>query len=184
MKLSWPNLLTLSRVAFLPLLFYLLFYGYHHLFLAAYVLIGLTDCLDGVVARKLNQVTHTGKILDSVADLFFYIASAYFLYYLFPDVILANQNYLIVMFSLLGLSFIVSFILFKKVVLMHTAILRFNAVMVYLAVIASFFLDTTIFVRIITICYSLGFCEEILIFFVFGNVDPDTQSVFKPISRS
>jgi phosphatidylglycerophosphate synthase len=176
--LSLPNMLSLSRVIFLPLLFYLLYSGSHYLFLAAYILIGSTDCLDGLLARKLNQVTETGKILDSGADFFFYVASAYFLYYLFPDVILANQNYLIAFFSLLGLSFIISLYLFKKVILMHTRLLRVSAVMVYLVVIASFWLDTVYFVRVIIISYFLGFCEEILIFLFFGNVDPDTKSIF------
>lgn len=183
MWLSLPNMLSLSRVVLLPLLFYLLYYGSTYMFIAAYILIGLTDCLDGLLARKLNQVTETGKILDSAADFFFYIASAYFLYYLFPGVILANQNYLISLFSLLGLSFIISLYLFKKVVIMHTRILRLSAVMVYLVVITSFWLDTVYFVRIIIITYFLGFCEEILIFLFFGNVDPDTKSIFRLIGE-
>ncbi len=129
------------------------------------------------MARKLGQVSHFGKELDSLADLFFYISSAYFLYYLFPEVIAANQVYLIVFFSLLGFSFLVSGLLFRKPVMMHTIILRLNAVLVCLVVVLSFWLDTIYFARAVIILYILGFVEE-LIFIFFGNVDPDTKSIF------
>jgi phosphatidylglycerophosphate synthase len=175
--LNVPNSLSASRIVFLPVLFLLMFAGHHYLFLITYVLLGSTDFFDGLLARKLGQVSPFGKELDSLADLFFYISSAYFLYYLFPEVIVANQTYLIVFFSLLGLSFLVSGFLFRKPVMMHTSILRLNAVLVCLVVILSFWLDTTYFVRGVLILYIIGFIEELLIFAFFGNVDPDTKSL-------
>jgi len=62
--------------------------------------------------------------------------------------------------------------------MMHTFILRWNAVLVYFAIIASFWFDTTWFVRIILYIYVLGFIEEILMFAIYGNVNPDTASIF------
>ncbi len=177
-RLSLPNLLSLSRIILLPLLLFLLHTDSGYTFLVAYILIGSTDCFDGMLARKLNLVTSFGKILDSVADVLFYISTVYFLYYLFPDIILNNKYYVVFIFSLLGLSLLISCWLFRKPVLLHTRVLRFNAVMVYLLVIASFWLDTTLFVRAIIFSYSLGITEQILIFIFFGNVDPDTKSIF------
>ncbi|MFU8794811.1 MAG: hypothetical protein ACNA7Z_05520, partial [Dethiobacteria bacterium] len=69
-------------------------------------------------------------------------------------------------------------ILFKRPVMMHTFILRWNAVMVYFVLVSSFFFDVTIFVRIVALIYIAGFMEEILIFIFFGNVNPDTKSIF------
>lgn len=177
-RFTIPNLLSASRIFFLPGLFWLLFTGHNSLFLAAYVVIGSTDAFDGILARKRGQVSHFGKELDSLADLFFYIASAYFLYYLFPQVITANRSYLIVFFSILGFSFILSGILFRKPVMMHSFILRLNAVLVFLVFIISFWIDTTYLVRGVILLYILGFIEEILIFLYFGNVDPDSKSIF------
>jgi phosphatidylglycerophosphate synthase len=177
-KLTIPNILSLSRIVLLPLLFFILYSGHHYLFLAGYILIGSTDFFDGIFARRLNQVSHFGKELDSLADLFFYISSAFFLNYLFPEVIAANKLYLIIFFSLLGFSFILSGILFRRPVMMHTIILRFNAVMVYFTLICSFVFDTTLLVRLVILIYIIGFIEEILIFIFFGNVNPDTRSIF------
>jgi phosphatidylglycerophosphate synthase len=176
-RLTLPNLLSASRIILLPGLYLLLHSGHENLFLAAYILVGSTDYFDGILARKLNQVSHFGKELDSLADLFFYISSAYFLYYLRPDIIAANMVYLIIFFSILGFSFILSGILFRRPVMMHTAILRWNAVMVFLTLVLSFWIDTTWVVRVVALIYILGFIEEIMIFIIFGNVDPDTKSI-------
>ncbi len=177
LKLTIPNLLSASRIIMLPVLFLLLHYGYNQLFLITYILVGSTDFFDGKIARRYNLVSHFGKELDSLADLFFYIASAYFLSRLQPEAIAANSIYLIVFFSLLGFSFILSGILFRRPVMMHTIILRWNAVAVFFAVVSSLFIDTTIIVRLIAIVYIIGFIEEVLIFIFFGNVDPDTPSI-------
>ncbi len=176
-KPTAPNLLSASRIILLPGLFLLLHYAQHQLFLVAYILIGSTDYFDGLLARKLNQVTHYGKELDSLADLFFYISSAYFLNYLRPEVIAANRLYLVIFFSLLGFSFLLSGYLFKRPVMMHTIILRWNAVLVFLAIVGSFFFDVTLLTRAALIIYVVGFTEEIMIFLFFGNVNPDTKSI-------
>lgn len=42
-------------------------------FFVIYTLCGLSDALDGWVARRRNTITQFGSRLDSVADLFFYI---------------------------------------------------------------------------------------------------------------
>ncbi len=63
-----PNLLTLFRLFFLPLPVICIAYGKDN---AALALLGIaiaTDVLDGYFARKLNQVSELGKILDPLAD--------------------------------------------------------------------------------------------------------------------
>jgi CDP-diacylglycerol---glycerol-3-phosphate 3-phosphatidyltransferase len=66
-----PNLLTYARVGMIPLVLYLLDRGTRRDAIYAalvYALAGITDVLDGFLARKLNIVSVIGKFLDPLAD--------------------------------------------------------------------------------------------------------------------
>lgn len=67
--LTVPNLITLVRLACLPLFLYLLF-GRENDLGAAWLLaaLGATDWCDGYIARHFNQVSELGKVFDPVAD--------------------------------------------------------------------------------------------------------------------
>jgi len=66
---TWPNAITLLRLALLPVFFWLLF-ATNHRAVAAWLLasLGATDWIDGFVARRWHQVSNVGKILDPTAD--------------------------------------------------------------------------------------------------------------------
>ncbi len=172
------NAISLSRLIFLPLLFLALFSEQRWLFFSLFLILGSTDYFDGLVATRLNQRTELGKTLDSLADLFFYLASAYFLYYLFPDVVQFNMIYLWIVIGLLIISFIVSAVKFGKPILMHTGLLRLCAVLVFFLILLSFFVDTRYLMAFVLTVYLVGFLEEIAIFIIFGNVDRDTVSIY------
>lgn len=67
--LTIPNAITLVRLLLLPVFVYLLF-GQEDRFAAGWLLLGIgsTDWIDGYLARRLNQVSNVGKIIDPVAD--------------------------------------------------------------------------------------------------------------------
>lgn len=67
--LTVPNLITLVRLACIPVFLWLLF-GAHRQTAAAILLavLGATDWVDGHVARRFHQVSTLGKVLDPVAD--------------------------------------------------------------------------------------------------------------------
>jgi cardiolipin synthase len=66
--ITLPNLLTVFRMALIPVFVSLLFYQKFLLALAAFVLAGITDGLDGLFARRFHQQSPLGRILDPVAD--------------------------------------------------------------------------------------------------------------------
>lgn len=63
-----PNLLTLSRFVMIPLFLALYFYDHPVIALFVVLLAGLTDLLDGYIARRSGQITQTGIMLDPLAD--------------------------------------------------------------------------------------------------------------------
>lgn len=70
--LSLPNILTLSRIAMIPLLAALLWWpGWQAGYLYAFVLycvMGFTDYFDGYLARSTGAVSKLGQFLDPIAD--------------------------------------------------------------------------------------------------------------------
>lgn len=63
-----PNLITLARIALVPVLILVLKDRDYGLALAVFLAAGLSDALDGYVAKRFNLTTHLGAVLDPVAD--------------------------------------------------------------------------------------------------------------------
>jgi cardiolipin synthase len=63
-----PNLLTLLRICLAPFLVAAILEGHFALSFGLFVAAGLTDALDGTLARMLKQRTMLGQYLDPVAD--------------------------------------------------------------------------------------------------------------------
>lgn len=66
--LTIPNLLTFMRMALIPVFASLLFYGYSTTALIVFFIAGVSDGVDGFVARKFKQESELGTILDPIAD--------------------------------------------------------------------------------------------------------------------
>ena len=66
--LTVPNQLTFLRLGFLPFFIVLILYQRYAWALAILVAAGLTDGMDGLLARSLNQKTSLGAYLDPIAD--------------------------------------------------------------------------------------------------------------------
>jgi len=66
--ITLPNLLTMFRMVLIPVFVSLLFYQRFGWALAVFMLAGVTDGLDGLFARRFNQKSQLGTILDPIAD--------------------------------------------------------------------------------------------------------------------
>jgi CDP-diacylglycerol--glycerol-3-phosphate 3-phosphatidyltransferase len=90
MPLNVPNLVTLSRIVLIPLLIGLYYLPEsllpeHSRNVAAtlvFIFAGITDWLDGYLARRLNQMSAFGAFLDPVADKLIVAAALLVLLYL------------------------------------------------------------------------------------------------------
>jgi len=66
--LTAPNQLTLARLAFLPFVIIKIVDGHYGAALIVFALAGVSDGLDGLLARRLHQQTLLGQYLDPIAD--------------------------------------------------------------------------------------------------------------------
>ncbi len=67
-KLNIPNLLTIVRIVCVPILVICLMEGRFGEAFMVFVIGGVSDALDGLLARTLHQKTIIGAILDPIAD--------------------------------------------------------------------------------------------------------------------
>jgi CDP-diacylglycerol--glycerol-3-phosphate 3-phosphatidyltransferase len=69
--LSLPNLLTLSRILAVPILVFLLWHPTpveYAITFVLYCIVGITDYLDGYLARAWGSISRLGQFLDPIAD--------------------------------------------------------------------------------------------------------------------
>jgi cardiolipin synthase len=83
--LTIPNLLSLIRIALIPV-FAVLFNDGNYLWAVIVLAIsGLTDFFDGKIARAFNQISALGKLLDPIADKLSQITIAIVFYIAFKE---------------------------------------------------------------------------------------------------
>ncbi len=73
--LTLPNLFTMTRIILIPVFVTALIYKRYNYALALFVFAGITDALDGLLARVTNQKTQLGAFLDPLADKFLLVTS-------------------------------------------------------------------------------------------------------------
>lgn len=65
-----PNILTLIRFLLIPIIITLLSQGKYVDAIIVFSISGITDILDGAIARKFDLITNFGKLIDPLADKF------------------------------------------------------------------------------------------------------------------
>lgn len=68
LKSNLANILTLIRLLLVPVFIIALWYQKPFIAFVIFTVAGITDAIDGYIARKFNQVSQFGKIVDPIAD--------------------------------------------------------------------------------------------------------------------
>jgi cardiolipin synthase len=66
--MNFANIITVTRLLTTPIIIWLIFSNYFILSFILFTLNGLSDALDGFIAKKFNQKTTLGSYLDPIAD--------------------------------------------------------------------------------------------------------------------
>ncbi len=105
-----PNILTFSRMLFIPIfvaLFYINFPGHFLVCWGLFAVACITDLFDGAIARKRNLVTNLGKFLDPIADKVL-VLTAFILFLTIPDIFCANLGNWAILLAVCGVVIIVA----------------------------------------------------------------------------
>lgn len=161
---SIPNQLTLLRLVIIPVMYFLALNGYKQIFIILFILAGVTDVLDGFLARRLEKKSSFGNNFDSVADRIFYISLTPW-FFLFEKEFLSTKLLDLVIFAVLIIIFqLINFYLNKKFIFRHTYLAKFSAVMTYLLLLLALFikLNNAILYTILSLAV-ISSIEEIML---------------------
>lgn len=149
-------------------------------FFWVYALTGLTDVLDGWIARLTKTASDFGARLDSIADILFY---AVMLFRIFPylwNMLPKDIWYAVAVIIIVRISaYLLAAVKYRHFVSLHTYLNKLTGVVVFIIP----FLLTTEY----TIIYCRGVCtvaaaaalEELIIHLLSRNYNSNTKSVFK-----
>lgn len=174
---SIPNILSLSRI----LLSFAIFFVAEHppILFAFVVLCGVTDVLDGFLARKLHCESDLGARLDSLGDLLYYSALAFYMIRYQMPLIQTYIGGIITIFVIKTLSLVVSKLRNGRIYSLHTYGNKLTGVLVVVSVCLILLTDTGLFVSILVIVGILSATEELLIMCLFKEPDVNIRSIFQ-----
>lgn len=132
-----PNLLTILRFFLIPFIVGALSEGNYILAFVFLTLSGLTDVLDGFIARKFNFITNFGKLIDPLADKATQISvlAVLALQHIIPLWIL-----IVVLLKECALIAGASFLYGKELVVSSKWYGKLSTVLFYIAIVSSFFI--------------------------------------------
>ncbi|MGN1400166.1 MAG: CDP-alcohol phosphatidyltransferase family protein [Bacillus sp. (in: firmicutes)] len=166
-RLTLPNCLSMTRIFLSPLL--LFFHPHTFLFLLIYLTCGLTDILDGFIARKTGTISRFGDKLDSAADLFMLIIVAVAL---FPWLNLNPfiETWIFVIVLIKGLSVAVGLYKFRTFEMRHTYANKLVGFLLFIYPVTLHFGHWEGLMYAIALAASFAAVEEMLIHLLSGEL--------------
>ena len=119
-NINWPNMISIIRILLAPVLFYFALTQQPHWFFGTLIIVIITDVLDGLLARVLKQITALGAHLDSWGDFIIYTTLAICAWILWPEIVIRELYYFILIILCFTLPVIVGLMKFRTVISYHT----------------------------------------------------------------
>ena len=157
MKKHIANIITGSRIAFsLPLLFIPITSAW---FYVLYLFCGLTDMIDGTIARKTGAVSNFGAKLDTASD---FVFMAVCVVKLFPMINLSTWIWIwIAVIAIIKVTNIVlGFVRRKKLVVLHTVLNKTTGLLLFLLPLTLQFIVPTYSFSFVCTIASIAAIEE------------------------
>lgn len=169
-----PNLISVFRI--LGSLALLTVKPFTTGFFVIYIACGISDMLDGWIARKFNLVTQTGQTLDSISD-FILITVLLFVFSRFLSPPIWAMIWVLAIALLRLLSFIVAWVKYSQVALLHTYANKATGFLLFCFPIlyTTIGLDAT--AVLLCLVATLSAVEELLIQLRSKTLDRDVKSL-------
>lgn len=142
-----------------------------------YILGGLSDFLDGFVARKWKQQSKAGAKFDSIADMFFTIAIAITV---IKNIQISAWIWIcIVVIALLrGVAYSIGFYKYRTFASLHTFLNKVTGMLIFIFPLLYVLLEFNITITILCMAAFLSSLEEVLIILKSKELNRDCKGIF------
>jgi CDP-diacylglycerol--glycerol-3-phosphate 3-phosphatidyltransferase len=172
-----PNLLSSLRLVSVPVLLVLAWRGCEKEFLVLLVCALLTDLADGYLARRLHQESELGARLDSWGDFALYITTPLSAWLLWPELIVREIPYVVVVLASFMLPILIGFIKYHRLTSYHTWGAKLSAVLMGCTTLLLFAGGPALPFHFSTVVLVLTQIEEISITFVLPKWHSNVPSL-------
>ncbi len=170
-----PNCITATRIVLsLALLFIM---PLSPVFIAVYILCGITDITDGPIARKTGAVSQLGARFDSAADLVMICVSLK----VFIPLVKPPSEVIVwvaVIFAVRSASMIKAYVRYKTFAVLHTFVNKLTGLMLFLFPVSLTLTHSSIPMYIMCAVASISAVEELIIHSTSWELDIDRKSLF------
>lgn len=176
---SIPNALSVLRLLLVPVIWALALSNLPFYVGAALIAAGLTDVLDGFVARKRGLVTAHGSRLDSVADTLIEISIAASVLLLKPEIFTGHKLLVSAWIAVEAVSFVVGWMKFRRIANLHLYLTKASGAAGYVFVIYTFMIgyNEAFFYAALTLLL-ISSLECLLLQLLCARVDEHMKSIF------
>lgn len=179
-----PNLVSFVRILMAPVLLYLAIDQQAMMFIGVLLFTGFTDVLDGFLARRLNLVSQLGAQLDSWGDFFVYSTMVVSAWLLWPDIIIREQIYVIMIVCSFTLPVLIGLIKYRKLTSYHTLSVKFAVGMTIISYILLFTGLLNWPFKVAAICCLYAAIEQILITLLSQKKTVDIKSIWHVLKEN
>jgi phosphatidylglycerophosphate synthase len=176
---SLPDMLCYARILLVPVVLALALVGMPFWTGIALLAGGLTDVLDGAIARRRNIVTAYGGRLDSIADTLMEISAVAALLLLRPDIFTRHPVIFGAWIALEASWIILGWIRFRRIANLHLYLTKAGGVAAYAFIVYTFVVGYSEAFFLATAALLIVSCLECLLLLAFArSVDENMKSIY------
>jgi len=167
MRINWiPNVISLARIAAAAVLFWLATSDARSWFVGLLLAAGLSDVLDGWLARRFGWTSALGSRLDSAADIALVLAVIFGIWVFHPQVLLDHWPSVSAVLGIWSLVHAIALVRHGHLLSLHSYFIRLGMLLFGIFVVVLFFhgFVAWLFYPAMAVCF-LGGVQNLLILF-------------------
>lgn len=169
-----PNIISVCRILLSISLIFL--FRQPDIFFPIYLICGLSDIADGLLARRLKVNGVLGARLDSIADFFLFIIMLIYCFICFGKDLYPYYPFLIVVFCLRIIALLFAAIKFRAFVILHTRSSKITGILTFFTPILLMLSNPAVIYPVIGIALFSA-VEELILHIVSKDPNPDKRGI-------